>query len=151
MTTMIICAVLIEPVAAPENVQLKVAEEKPSIIVTWSPIPKQCYNSNSLTGYHVFYTPSSKECRGGTVLVPPHTTKCTINFLDKGVAYAVSVAAGNCIGIGPYSIPSVAIVGGEIGMTPRVLQLTSHIPLVNVHRYLLWCMPLTDAHDYRMC
>ena len=114
--------VSIEPVAAPENVQLKVPEDKLSIFVTWSPVRKQYYNSDTLTGYHVIYTPSSKDCRGGTVMVPPHSTKCAINFLDKGVAYAISVAAGNRIGIGPYSTPSVAIVGRERGMVLEVLQ-----------------------------
>ena len=100
--------------------QVEASEDKPSIFVTWSPIQKQYYNSDSLTGYHVRYTTSSKDSRGGTVLVPSYSTKCTINFLDRRVAYAVSVAAGNCIGIGPYSIPSVTIVGEELGMSAEV-------------------------------
>ena len=44
----------------------------------------------------------------------PDETSCSLDFLDRGVAYAVSVAAANDIGMGPYSIPSVAIVGGKL-------------------------------------
>ena len=103
---------LLEPVAAPENVQVEASEDKPSVFVTWSPVQKQDYNSDTLTGYHVIYTPSSKDCRGGTIEVPPDETSCSLDFLDRGVAYAVSVAAANHVGMGPNSIPSVAIVGG---------------------------------------
>ena len=108
------CLTFVEPLAAPENVQLETSEDKPSIFVNWSPVPNQCYNSDSLTGYHVLYTPSSKDCRGGTLEVLPEETSCSLDFLDRGVAYAVSVAAVNDIGIGPYSTPSVAIVGGML-------------------------------------
>ena len=102
----------LEPVAAPENVQMEASEDKPSIFVTWSPIPKHCYNSDTLTGYHVTYRPSNKDCKEGTLEVLPGETNCSLDFLDRGVAYAVSVAAANHAGIGPYSAPSVAIVGG---------------------------------------
>ena len=44
----------------------------------------------------------------------PDETSCSLDFLDRGVAYAVSVAAANDVGMGPYSIPSVAIVGGKL-------------------------------------
>ena len=96
----------LEPVAAPENVQVEASEDKPSIFVTWSPIQKQYYNSDSLTGYHVRYTTSSKDCRGEEIEVGPDETSCSLDFLDRGVAYAVSVAAANDVGMGPYSSPS---------------------------------------------
>ena len=107
-----LCFTFIEPVAAPENVQVEASEDKPSIFVTWSPIQKQYYNSDSLTGYHVRYTTSSKDCKGGEIEVLPDETSCSLDFLDRGVAYAVSVAAANDVGRGPYSIPSVAMVLG---------------------------------------
>ena len=93
---------------------MEASEDKPSIFVTWSPIQKQYYNSDSLTGYHVRYTTSSKDCRGGEIEVRPDETSCSLDFLDRGVAYAVSVAAANDVGMGPYSSPSVAIVGGKL-------------------------------------
>ena len=116
--------VAIEPVAAPENVHLEVYEDGPSIAVSWSPVQQRYYNSDSLTGYHVLYTSSSKEYRGGTIMAPPNHTKCTLKFLEKRVAYAVSVAAGNHVGVGPYSLPAVAIVGGELGMVLKDWVIT---------------------------
>ena len=124
----------VEPLAAPENVQLETSEDKPSIFVTWSPVPKQCYNSDSLTGYHVLYTPSSKDCRGGTLEVLPDETSCSLDFLDRGVAYAVSVAAVNDIGIGPYSTPSVAIVGGMLYCAHQWQPPVCKV----VHVYMCW-------------
>ena len=128
------CTVIpfIEPVAAPENVQVEASEDKPSIFVTWSPIQKQYYNSDSLTGYHVRYTTSSKDCRGEEIEVGPDETSCSLDFLDRGVAYAVSVAAANDVGMGPYSSPSVAIVGGAyVGIEELLVYIT--VVLVDRH------------------
>ena len=122
----------IEPVAAPENVQVEASEDKPSIFVTWSPIQKQYYNSDSLTGYHVRYTTSSKDCKGREIEVRPDETSCSLDFLDRGVAYAVSVAAANDVGMGPYSSPSVAIVGGAyVGIEELLVYIT--VVLVDRH------------------
>ena len=103
------------------------SEEKPSIFVSWSPLGPQYYNSDSLTGYRVLYTTSSKECKGGTLDVQPDQTNCTLDFLDTGVAYAVSVAAANHVGIGPYSLPSVAIVGGTIEIANECYHTHTYI------------------------
>ena len=121
----------IEPVAAPENVQVEASEDKPSIFVTWSPIQKQYYNSDSLTGYHVRYTTSSKDCRGGEIEVRPDETSCSLDFLDRGVAYAVSVAAANDVGIGPYSILSsvTMVVGGMLHVEELLIYILRRKPL----------------------
>ena len=62
-------------------------------------------------------------------MAQPNHTKCTLKFLERRVAYAISVAAGNQVGIGPYSLPAVAIVGGELGMVSKGLVANngSHI------------------------
>ena len=120
-----LCFTYIEPVTAPENVQVEASEDKPSIFVTWSPIQKQYYNSDSLTGYHVRYTTSSKDCKGGEIEVQPDETSCSLDFLDRGVAYAVSVAAANDVGMGPYSIPLVAMVlGGMLHVEELLIKYT---------------------------
>ena len=112
------------PVATPENVQVEASEDKPSIFVTWSPIQKQYYNSDSLTGYHVRYTTSSKDCRWEEIEVGPDETSYSLDFLDRGVAYAVSVAAANDVGMGPYSIPIVAMVVGGMLYIEELLIYT---------------------------
>ena len=118
------------PVATPENVQVEASEDKPSIFVTWSPIQKQYYNSDSLTGYHVRYTTSSKDCRGGEIEVRPDETSCSLDFLNRGVAYAVSVAAANDVGTGPYSIPIVAmVVAGMLYIEELLIYILRKKPL----------------------
>ena len=110
--------------------QVEASEDKPSIFVTWSPIQKQYYNSDSLTGYHVRYTTSSKDCRGGEIEVRPDETSCSLDFLDRGVAYAVSVAAANDVGMGPYSIPLVAmVVAGMLYIEELLMYILRKKPL----------------------
>ena len=112
---------------------MEASEDKPSIFVTWSPIQKQYYNSDSLTGYHVRYTTSSKDCRGGEIEVRPDETSCSLDFLDRGVAYAVSVAAANDVGIGPYSIHSsvTMVVGGMLHVEELLIYILRRKPLQN--------------------
>ena len=150
------CHSSLGPVAAPENVQVEASEDKPSIFVNWSPVPEQCYNSDSLTGYHVLYTPSSKDCRGGTLEVLPEETSCSLDFLDRGVAYAVSVAAVNDIGIGPYSTPSVAIVGGMLYCAhrwqPPVWQVHTYLHNITVHSCRgVICAKIHTYHFLSVC
>jgi len=56
--------------------------------------------------------------------VRPDETSCSLDLLDRGVAYAVSVAAANDVGMGPYSIPSVAMVLGGMLYIEELLKYT---------------------------
>ena len=110
--------------------QVEASEDKPSIFVTWSPIQKQYYNSDSLTGYHVRYTTSSKDCKGEEIEVGPDETSCSLDFLNRGVAYAISVAAANDVGTGPYSIPLVAmVVAGMLYIEELLMYILRKKPL----------------------
>ena len=69
----------------------------------------------SLSGYKIHYiaadpTASNAE---GTEMASAQSTSYTINLLNEGMAYTISVAAYNSEGDGPYSRGKPVITSGQ--------------------------------------
>ena len=107
------CAV---PGAAPNILGVTADQTQPSVTVTWEPLDAMFHYDSGLTAYRVHYIaadPMASKYEGTMDTTTGTATSLTLNLLDEGTAYTISVAAVNSEGLGPYSRGRPVITSGQ--------------------------------------
>jgi hypothetical protein len=136
------------PGAAPNILGVTADQTQPSVTVTWEPLDAMFHYDSGLTAYRVHYIaadPMASKYEGTMDTTTGTATSLTLNLLDEGTAYTISVAAVNSEGLGPYSRGRPVITSGQppddAPMNVRVWAVSS------VKLHVEWDPPQPEDHQ----